>query len=257
MAVLLIGRGSFGGYADAARQPVWLWSAAAMSALIVLGITFAAPRIGTTATIGILVAGNLAMAAVVDRFGFFGLEKIAFRWARITGIVLLAAGRRVEEVSLKRLTTATRARAGRERERASTAGPTRQRERDRANAERPQDDADRECEDLDRRADDAEPEARSPRADEHQRVARPGAEVGADVEGRRRPNQRDPHGEKHDPRRQPVVSEVAHSRDPRQQLDEAADETRCASDPASARAPRHREPMRRCLPKQHRVLATW
>ena len=91
-AVLAIGRGSLVGYADAARQPVWLWTAAAMSALIVLGITFAAPRIGTTATIGIVVAGNLAMAAVVDRFGLFGLEKIAFRWDRLLGIVLLAVG---------------------------------------------------------------------------------------------------------------------------------------------------------------------
>ena len=91
-AVLLVGRGSFNGYVEAARQPVWLWTAAAMSALIVLGITFAAPRIGTTATIGIVVAGNLAMAAVVDRFGLFGLEKIAFRWDRLLGIALLAVG---------------------------------------------------------------------------------------------------------------------------------------------------------------------
>lgn len=91
-AVLLVGRGSFSGYVDAARQPVWLWTAAAMSALIVLGITFAAPRIGTTATIGIVVAGNLAMAAIVDRFGLFGLEKLPFHWERLLGIVLLAAG---------------------------------------------------------------------------------------------------------------------------------------------------------------------
>jgi bacterial/archaeal transporter family-2 protein len=90
--LLLVGRGGFDGYATAARQSVWLWTAAAMSALIVVGITYAAPRIGTTATIGIVVAGNLAMAAVIDRFGLFGLEKIAFHWTRLLGIVLLAAG---------------------------------------------------------------------------------------------------------------------------------------------------------------------
>jgi transporter family-2 protein len=92
LVLLLIGRGSLHGYIDAARQPVWLWTSAAMGALIVLGITFAAPRIGTTATIGIIVAGNLAMAAVIDRFGLFGLDKIPFHWERIVGIVLLAAG---------------------------------------------------------------------------------------------------------------------------------------------------------------------
>ena len=98
-AILLIGRGSFHGYADAARQPVWLWTAAAMSALIVVGITYAAPRIGTTAAIGIIVAGNLATAAVIDRFGLFGLERIAFGWERVLGIVLLAVG---AALSLKR-----------------------------------------------------------------------------------------------------------------------------------------------------------
>jgi len=99
LVLLLVARRSLSGYVDAARQPVWLWSAAAMSALIVLGLTFAAPRIGTTATIGILVAGNLAMAGAIDRFGLFGLEKIPFRWERIVGVALLALG---AALSLKR-----------------------------------------------------------------------------------------------------------------------------------------------------------
>ena len=98
-ALLLAGRGGLGGYAAAARQPVWLWTAAAMSALIVVGITFAAPRIGTTATIGVVVAGNLAMGAVIDRFGLFGLEKLGLPWPRLLGIALLAAG---AALSLKR-----------------------------------------------------------------------------------------------------------------------------------------------------------
>jgi transporter family-2 protein len=97
--LLLVARQSLAGYSAASRQPVWLWSAAAMSALIVLAITFAAPRIGTTATIGIMVAGNLAMAAVIDRFGLFGLEKIPFRSEKILGVVLLAVG---AALSLKR-----------------------------------------------------------------------------------------------------------------------------------------------------------
>jgi bacterial/archaeal transporter family-2 protein len=90
--LLLVARQSLAGYAAAARQPPWLWSAAAMGAIIILGITFAAPRIGTTATIGIITAGNLAVAAIVDRFGLFGLEKIPLRWERVLGIALLAAG---------------------------------------------------------------------------------------------------------------------------------------------------------------------
>jgi transporter family-2 protein len=92
IVLLLVARQSLGGYADAARQPPWLWTAAAMSAIIIIGITFASPRIGTTATIGIITAGNLATAAVIDRFGLFGLEQIDLTWVRVLGILLLAAG---------------------------------------------------------------------------------------------------------------------------------------------------------------------
>jgi bacterial/archaeal transporter family-2 protein len=91
-ALLVAVRQDVGGYAEAARQPPWLWTAAAMGALIVVGITFAAPRIGTAATIGIITAGNLAMAAVIDRFGLFGLDRIALTWTRVAGIALLAVG---------------------------------------------------------------------------------------------------------------------------------------------------------------------
>jgi transporter family-2 protein len=80
------------GYVEAARQPVWLWLGGVMGAMIVFTITFATPRIGTAATIGILVAGQLAMAVAIDRFGLFGLEQIAISWPRAAGVVLLAAG---------------------------------------------------------------------------------------------------------------------------------------------------------------------
>jgi transporter family-2 protein len=90
--LLLAARRSLTGFSEAAQAEPWLWSAAAMAAIIVLGVTFAAPRIGVAATIGIITAGNLAMAAVIDRFGLFGLDRIAITWPRAFGLVLLAAG---------------------------------------------------------------------------------------------------------------------------------------------------------------------
>lgn len=92
LALLAVSRRSVAGYVEGAHSPVWMWSAAAMSALIVFGLTFASPRIGTTATIGILVAGNLVMAALIDQYGWFGLDKIALTWPRVLGAVLLAVG---------------------------------------------------------------------------------------------------------------------------------------------------------------------
>lgn len=89
---LLVLRRSAAGYADGLHSPPWLWTGAAMSALIVFSLTLAAPRIGTAATVGLMISGNLAMAAVVDRLGLFGLEQIPLSWPRLLGIALLAVG---------------------------------------------------------------------------------------------------------------------------------------------------------------------
>ena len=90
--LLVVVRQSAGGYAAAARQPVWLWSGAAMGLLIVFTITFAGSRIGTAATVGILIAGQLVMAAIIDRYGLFCLQRYPLHWPRALGIVLLAVG---------------------------------------------------------------------------------------------------------------------------------------------------------------------
>jgi transporter family-2 protein len=92
VAVLLVSRRSLRGLGDVVREPWWLWIGGALSVFIVLAITVGPPRIGTTATIGIVVGGNLVMGAVIDRFGLFGLDRIALSWPRVLGLVLLAAG---------------------------------------------------------------------------------------------------------------------------------------------------------------------
>jgi transporter family-2 protein len=63
-----------------------------MGAIVVLSITFAAPRIGTFATIGLLIAGQLAMGVLIDALGLFGLERIPLNTARLVGLLLLAGG---------------------------------------------------------------------------------------------------------------------------------------------------------------------
>jgi transporter family-2 protein len=55
-------------------------------------MTVSAPRIGATATIAIVIAGNLLMGATIDRYGLFGLDEIPLTWPRVLGILLLATG---------------------------------------------------------------------------------------------------------------------------------------------------------------------
>jgi bacterial/archaeal transporter family-2 protein len=92
LVALVVVERSFSGLRAAYEQPKWLWLGGVMSILIVFAITLGAPRIGTAATIGLVIAGNLVMAAVIDRFGLFGQEEIPLAWPRLLGIALLAAG---------------------------------------------------------------------------------------------------------------------------------------------------------------------
>ena len=90
--LLLVAKQSLRGIADVLREPVWLWTGGALSILIILGITVGPPRIGLAATIGTIIALNLGVAALIDRFGWFGYDRIAIGWPRVVGLVLLAAG---------------------------------------------------------------------------------------------------------------------------------------------------------------------
>jgi bacterial/archaeal transporter family-2 protein len=92
LVALLVWERSFAGVQEALHEPAWLWLGGVMSIYIVLAITVGPPRIGVAATVGIVIAGNLVSAALIDRYGLFGQEVIPLdRW-RILGLLLLAAG---------------------------------------------------------------------------------------------------------------------------------------------------------------------
>jgi transporter family-2 protein len=92
LVVTLALRQSFGGVVEAFRQPAWLWVGGLMGFVIVSAITYAPQRIGTFATAGLLIGLQLVATAVVDHYGLFGLDRIAFTWPRALGFVLLAGG---------------------------------------------------------------------------------------------------------------------------------------------------------------------
>jgi bacterial/archaeal transporter family-2 protein len=89
---LLVKERSIAGVRAALDEPAWLWIGGVMSILIVFAITLGPPRIGATATIALVIAGNLVMAAVIDHFGLLGQEEIRLDWIRVLGLALLAAG---------------------------------------------------------------------------------------------------------------------------------------------------------------------
>jgi transporter family-2 protein len=92
VAFVLVASRGLGELAAGVREPPWLWLNGLMSAIVVLGITFAGPRIGTFATIGLVIAGQLVAGVLIDAFGLFGLDRIPLSAGRMAGLVLLAAG---------------------------------------------------------------------------------------------------------------------------------------------------------------------
>jgi transporter family-2 protein len=92
LLLLLVVRTGVGGLPSALKTPAWMWIGGLMGLTVVTAITFAQPRIGATATIGILIAGQILMGAVIDRYGLFGVDQIALSPARVVGIALLGIG---------------------------------------------------------------------------------------------------------------------------------------------------------------------
>jgi transporter family-2 protein len=92
LVVLLLARRSVSGIGDALGAPKWMLLGGVMSVLIILAITVAGPRIGIVATTSVLIAAQFTLATVIDRYGWFGVERIAVSWPRVLGLALLAVG---------------------------------------------------------------------------------------------------------------------------------------------------------------------
>jgi bacterial/archaeal transporter family-2 protein len=92
LVVLLVARQSLAGVGDALGSPKWMLLGGVMSALIILAITVAGPRIGIVATTAVLIAAQFTLATVIDRYGWFGVERIAVTWSRVLGLALLFVG---------------------------------------------------------------------------------------------------------------------------------------------------------------------
>jgi transporter family-2 protein len=92
LATLLVARRSLAGVGEAVAGPKWQLIGGVMSVFIVLAITVAGPQIGIVATSAFLIAAQFGLAAVIDRFGWFGVEPVPVTWPRVLGISLLLVG---------------------------------------------------------------------------------------------------------------------------------------------------------------------
>src|SRR2546430_15008215 len=75
--LLLATRRSAAGDERALHQPWWMLMGGVMGLLVVFTVTYAGPRIGVAAAVGILIAGQLILGAAIARFGLCGSAQFA------------------------------------------------------------------------------------------------------------------------------------------------------------------------------------
>ena len=75
-----------------ASVPVWAWFGGLMGAFYVAISTVVASQLGTASLLGLALSGQLAMALVVDHFGWLGLPEHPITLTRLVGVALLGVG---------------------------------------------------------------------------------------------------------------------------------------------------------------------
>lgn len=87
--VFIFGKGHL---AKALEGPAWQLSGGLFGALMVCAAMISVPRIGALSTLLAMILGNLAMGALVDNYGWFGLPVSPFTLQRLIGFVLVLGG---------------------------------------------------------------------------------------------------------------------------------------------------------------------
>ena len=72
--------------------PIGLWAGGLFGAFIVFITIIAAPKLGTTALLGFILAGQMAAALVFDHHGFLGFPVQPVSIGRISGVILVILG---------------------------------------------------------------------------------------------------------------------------------------------------------------------
>ena len=75
-----------------ASVPAWAWFGGLMGAFYVAISTVVASQLGTASLLGLALSGQLAMALVVDHFGWLGMPENPITLTRLAGVALLGVG---------------------------------------------------------------------------------------------------------------------------------------------------------------------
>jgi transporter family-2 protein len=75
-----------------ADAPWWVWTGGALGATYVLLSIVLLPRIGAATTVGLIVAGQMVTALVLDHYGLLNVPVHRISVVRVLGAILVIAG---------------------------------------------------------------------------------------------------------------------------------------------------------------------
>jgi bacterial/archaeal transporter family-2 protein len=92
VALILVTRTALPSRAALAGVPSWAWFGGLFGAFYVAISTVVAAQLGATSLLVLGLAGQLAMALVVDHYGWLGLPEHPITLMRLMGVALVSAG---------------------------------------------------------------------------------------------------------------------------------------------------------------------
>lgn len=91
LCLLLVGLGH-GNWQVMVKGPWYTYFGGLIGVGIVYLVASSISKVGVAAATTAIIVGQVSTAAVVDHFGWFGLEAIAFNWFKGVGIAFMAVG---------------------------------------------------------------------------------------------------------------------------------------------------------------------
>jgi bacterial/archaeal transporter family-2 protein len=90
--IAALSKGGLGSYANLGKLPWWALVGGLFGAVYVTVSILAVRKLGVSGLTATVIAGQLGIAVVIDRLGWFGIERQSIAATRIIGLLLLAVG---------------------------------------------------------------------------------------------------------------------------------------------------------------------
>ncbi len=89
IAVFILGKGNF---REIINVPKYYWLGGVLGLVITITVMLGIKDLSPTISISTILIAQLLVAAIIDAFGLFGTEKVAFGWSKYVGIAMMIAG---------------------------------------------------------------------------------------------------------------------------------------------------------------------